>query len=95
VIDVAGSPSYMGKTLGRSCQSITSTMLRDAHLPLGEKGMSWSDATASVRQYRVCREGYFTSTPDDLSACPIQCLQLNAFVLQEVILALGKIFQPT
>jgi isopenicillin-N N-acyltransferase-like protein len=57
VIDVAGSPSSIGKTLGRSCRNIASAMLRDARLRLAEKGMSWSDATSSARKYRhFCEE---------------------------------------
>lgn len=58
VIDAAGSPSSMGKTIGRSCGHIASMMIRGARARFATKGIGWSTAIATSQRYRPYCEEY-------------------------------------
>ena len=58
VVDVAGSPSSIGRTLGRSCKGMASTMLAEARVALEKKGVKWPAAIELTKHYRPYCEEY-------------------------------------
>lgn len=58
LVDASGSPSSMGRTAGKSCRHIASTMVRSERARLEKKGLDWRHALAMAQQYLPYCEEY-------------------------------------